>query len=216
MSRGMRALDVALELSRDPTLASAMREQQLPEDTIVLIRIAGGCTDTVREAVRRTGAPAVTLKEAAVLYLQKVLFASDSDCYRTLGVSPQVSRTEMREHVRWLMQWLHPDRDPDEWESVFAERVLKAWREARSPEKLQTNESKVLPAEARSPGRRLKQVRPRWVALPITENGERKRWPTAAALILLVGLGLALLAAPTINLVSGWLTSEKAQATGRR
>jgi hypothetical protein len=213
MPRGIRALDLALELSRDPTLASAMREQSLPEDTIVVIRIAGGCNDTIGEAVRMTGAPAETLKEAAILYLQKVLLAPNSDCYRTLGVFPEASGSQMREHVRWLMLWLHPDRNPNEWESVFAERVLKAWREARTTRRLGGEETKELLADAPLRGRRrLRLVRPRWVALPISEKDTQARWPRAAVLILISGLALALFAAPAISLVSSWLTSETAEA----
>ncbi len=94
MLRGARALDLALELTRHPTLAVAMREQSLPSDTLVVIRIAAGCSDTVQEAMRSTGAPAETLKEAAVLYLQKVLLAPDSDCYRVLGVQPDAPREQ--------------------------------------------------------------------------------------------------------------------------
>ena len=113
MPRGGRALDLALELTRDPTLAAAMREQSLPSDTLLVIRIAAGCSDAVQEAVRVTNAPAETLKAAAVLYLQRVLLAPDSDCYRVLGVQPDAPRVEMREHMRWLMKWLHPDRDSE-------------------------------------------------------------------------------------------------------
>ena len=31
--------------------------------------------------------------------------------------------------MRWLLQWLHPDRNNNSWDAVYAERVLKAWRE---------------------------------------------------------------------------------------
>ena len=202
----MRALDLALELTRDPTLASAMREQSLPPDTLVVIRIAAGCRDTVQEALSLTGAPAETLKEAAVLYLQKILLAPDSDCYRVLGVQPDAPRVKMREHMRWLIKWLHPDRDPNDWESVFAERVLKAWREAGKSPRVKRQEDEPTPRS------RFKHVRQRWVAFPIPSNKGKTRWPIAAALILLVGLGLAFFAAPAILAVSKQPTPETAEA----
>ena len=31
--------------------------------------------------------------------------------------------------MRWLLKWLHPDHNHNSWDAVYAERVLKAWRE---------------------------------------------------------------------------------------
>jgi hypothetical protein len=31
--------------------------------------------------------------------------------------------------MRWLLEWLHPDRNNGSLDAVYAERVLKAWRE---------------------------------------------------------------------------------------
>jgi hypothetical protein len=35
--------------------------------------------------------------------------------------------------MRWLLEWLHPDRNHNSWDAVYAERVLKAWREVSAP-----------------------------------------------------------------------------------
>ena len=67
--------------------------------------------------------------EASRFYLQQVLFRPDADCYRILGIEPTASRATARSHMRWLLQWLHPDRNHNSWDAVYAERVLKAWRE---------------------------------------------------------------------------------------
>src|SRR5262249_6276428 len=59
-------------------------------------------------------------------------FRPEADCYRILGIQPNASRAMARNHMRWLLQWLHPDRNSNSWDAVYAERVLKAWREVSS------------------------------------------------------------------------------------
>jgi hypothetical protein len=58
-----------------------------------------------------------------------MLFRQDADCYRILGIEPTASRATARNHMRWLLEWLHPDRNNNQWDAVYAERVLRAWRE---------------------------------------------------------------------------------------
>lgn len=194
-----------------PTLARAMRAQPLPPDTLVLIRIAAGCAETSREAARLAGVSSAKVREAAVLYLQHVLFASDSDCYRVLGVQRGASRSEMREHLRWLMQWLHPDHNPDEWESVFAERVLAAWREANTRESQGETTEAALPAVRRATPTRSRRLRQRWVAVPL-QPARKNRRRKMAVLILIAGLGLAASLVPGISPVSKWLTPGMMEA----
>src|SRR5262249_26468193 len=79
-------------------------------------------------AAARTGEPTAVLIEAARFYLQQVLFRPEADCYRILGIKPADSRETARNHMRWLLEWLHPDRNNNSWDAVYAERVLKAWR----------------------------------------------------------------------------------------
>jgi hypothetical protein len=129
------ALYLALELARTPILAKAMRQQPLPPDTLTLIRIAAGSTDTCRLAAAMTGLGADVIREAAVFYLQQMLLAADADNYRILGVAPDARQEDLREHMRWMMKWLHPDRARSDWDSTFAERVLAAWQEVKTPER---------------------------------------------------------------------------------
>jgi hypothetical protein len=220
MLEGRRALDLALHLARMPTLAAAMREQPLPPDTLVLIRIAAGCAETCGEAARVTGVQASAVREAAVLYLQQVLFATASDSYRILGVSPGASRSTMREHLRWLMKWLHPDRNPNDWESVFAERVLTAWREAgadsSAPSPQPTIPSIAL-QRAREGRRSRKRRQIRWIALPLSPSPRRIRRKQLAAALIVATLGLALALFPYHAPLSGWLgwTQGETQASAK-
>ncbi len=213
---GHRELDLALNVARMPTLAAAMRERPLPPDTLVLIRIAAGCVETAREAAEITGMQPGSLREAAVFYLQQVLLADGSDSYRVLGVLPEATRTEMREHLRWLMKWLHPDRNPNDWESVFAERVLKAWRDAGSarPEAERAHVRSPEPRDRRSRrhGRRARQIR--WIALPIeaSSSGLSGKRTKIAAAVIVATLGLVLVSYPYRLPLGGWLGFQTIEA----
>jgi hypothetical protein len=94
------------------------------------MRIAAASPEACRAAVARTDEPRHVVIDAARFYLQQMLFRPDADCYRVLGIQPTASRSTAREHMRWLLEWLHPDRNNNNsWDTVYAERVLKAWRE---------------------------------------------------------------------------------------
>lgn len=208
MIEGRRALEAALDLAQMPTLAPAMRAQPLPPDTLVVIRIAAGCAATCREAVELTGKQAGTIREAAVLYLQQVLFAPGSESHRVLGVSPDAPRRVMREHLRWLIRWLHPDRNPNEWENVFAERVIKAWRDAGSSSRAPVAVAGSRPApRAGRDWRIARQRRIRWIAVPIDQSDDqRRRGRRRIAAALVVGvLGLALVLLPAQVPLLEWL-----------
>jgi hypothetical protein len=121
------ALRQAMELLRAPTLAGAMRQRPLPDDILTLIRIAAGESETIEPAASEMDEPPERIREAAVLYLQSVVFISGADHYRTLAVERDAPQEKLRLHLSWLMKWLHPDRASSEWESAFARRVLIAW-----------------------------------------------------------------------------------------
>ena len=122
-------INLALDLARMPTLARSSVVPPLPPNIIELMRIAAASPEACQAAVAQTGEPRHVLIEAARFYLQQVLFRPDADCYRILGIRPAASRATAREHMRWLLEWLHPDRNNKSWDAVYAERVLKAWRE---------------------------------------------------------------------------------------
>src|SRR6266849_7394317 len=123
------AIDFALDLTQMPALARSSVAPGLPSNILELMRIAATCPEACEAAVARTGEPAPALIEAARFYLQQVLFRPEADSYRILGIEPAASRETARDHMRWLLEWLHPDRNNNSWDAVYAERVLKAWRE---------------------------------------------------------------------------------------
>src|SRR6516165_9674842 len=122
-------IELAVDLARMPALARTSAVPPLPPNIIELMRIAAASPEACQIAAAKTGEPIAVLIEAARFYLQQVLFRADADCYRILGIEPTASRATARDHMRWLMEWLHPDRNNNSWDGVYAERVLKAWRE---------------------------------------------------------------------------------------
>ncbi len=122
------AIELALDLARMPALARSSAMPPIPQGVIELMRIAAGSQEACENAATVTGEPKQVLIEAAQFYLQQLLFRPEADCYRVLGVEPGASRATIRSHMRWLLLWLHPDRNK-ELNAVYAERVLKAWHE---------------------------------------------------------------------------------------
>ena len=183
---GIQALHQALDLASSPLLAGAIRVQPIPDDVLSLIQVAAGDELAVTQAVAATGARRERVREAAVLYLQHVVFAPNADHYRLLGAHPDAPHATLREHVGWLMKWLHPDRAENEWESVFTQRVLGAWNELKTPQKRAQYDS-TLPAAVAAPvapsGKRRALVRtPRGLPLiPRRPRRSPKAWFALAA-----------------------------------
>ncbi len=122
------AIELALDVARMPALVRSSAMPPIPQGVIELMRIAAGSQKACQNAASATGEPEQVLIEAARFYLQQLLFRPDADCYRVLGVEPSAPRATMRNHMRWLLLWLHPDRNK-ELDAVYADRVLKAWHE---------------------------------------------------------------------------------------
>jgi len=122
-------IELALDLAGMPALARTPGLPALPPNIIELMRIAAGSPEACDAAVAKTGEPTTVVIEAARFYLQHVLFRPEADCYRILGIEPNASRATARAHMHWLLKWLHPDHNHNSWDAVYAERVLKAWRE---------------------------------------------------------------------------------------
>lgn len=127
MTRG-HAIELALDLVRMPALARTSVAPPIPAGVAELMQIAAAARKPCEAAAAATGQPVEAVIEAARFYLQQLLFRADADCYRILGLEPGASRATARNHMRWLLQWLHPDRN-NGLDAVYAERVLEAWRE---------------------------------------------------------------------------------------
>jgi hypothetical protein len=132
---GPDALSVAVAIYREPAQAADWRQRRLPADVELLLRIACAEREALDVARARTSLGERDLTEAAVLTLQQLLFNSGGDAYRILGAPADAPHDQLRRHYRWLMKWLHPDRDGDGWESIYADRVNLAWQALKTPER---------------------------------------------------------------------------------
>ena len=177
MLRRPHAIEMALDLARMPGLARSSVGVALPPHIIEIMRVAAGSPNACQEAVAATGEPARVLVDAARFYLQQVLFRPDADCYRVLGLAPGASRTIARSHMRLLLQWLHPDRNSN-LDAVYAERVIKAWREVSAL----SGETQPQSSEtaARQAGGFI--FRPPWIQYPM-KNRPRRSWRAFAWLL---------------------------------
>jgi hypothetical protein len=122
----MQAIDAAINLYRRPNLVRAERRKALPENTLSLIRIASG-GDIAPEFLTTDRAKSVEeARDASVFYIQQVLLSPKSDEYRQLGLTDQATSQQITEHKRYMLKWLHPDRNPNKWESALFQRVVNA------------------------------------------------------------------------------------------
>ena len=126
------ALAVALALLQTPSLRITLRAQPLPDGIDQLIVLAAGTAPALAAAAARSGVAPDRVLEAARFYVREILLFPEADAYRVLGVSASASDAQIKLHYRHLQHWLHPDRRGDDWESVFAARINRAWNELRT------------------------------------------------------------------------------------
>jgi hypothetical protein len=155
------------------------------------MRIAAGSPDICQSASEVTGQPPAVLIEAARFYLQQMLLRPDADPYRVLGLPAGASRELARRHMRCLLQWLHPDVNKD-WDSVYAERVLRAWREVSANIDSNSRSHVLAGPGSRAPVNST-LVRMPWI---VKARKEMKRQPghTLIPIAKRVGIGVATVA----------------------
>jgi hypothetical protein len=207
-----RAIDLALDLARMPALAAVMREQALPPDLLDVIRIAAGCPEASKAALAATKEPLRAIHAAAILYLEEILFFPGAGLHRNLGVSAGASKAQMRLHMRWLLQWLHPDHNSDETAALLAACVIKAWRELGRrewPEGGAESSARQQPT-CRQPSpndpRRRATMRVRWIAVPIPSGPTARRRGQRAVILVLVAAAAAALVLIPDAVLFGWLS----------
>jgi hypothetical protein len=187
-------IELAFDLARMPSLARSSIVPALPSNIIELMRIAAASPEACQAAVAKTGEPASVVIEAARFYLQQVLFRPDADCYRILGIGPGASRETARSHMRWLLQWLHPDIN-NSWDAVYAERVLKAWREVSAADRYAARLD-ASPARASSNNKKRSSrqgVRLPWIEFSMQPRSFAIRSSSRAFIIWAVPTGLVII-----------------------
>jgi hypothetical protein len=188
-------IELALDLARMPALARRSAAPPLPPNIVELMRIAAGFPEACQAAVAQTGEPRHVVIESARFYLQQVLFRPDADCYRILGVQPSTSRATAREHMRWLLEWLHPDRNNNNnsWDTVYAERVLKAWREVSNGSAVKPNVALARASSDHNKKRRSPAIRLAWIERPVQGRSLAIRNQYGAFVLWAVPIGLVII-----------------------
>ena len=194
IASGTDALEQALAAYRTPGRLPQLRNRPLPDSMLRLLRIAAGDADALAAAVQTTGESSATLIDAAVLYIQQVLFADDADSYRLLGARADALKEQIQEHYRWLMRWLHPDRHPERWEVVYSDRVNRAWQTLSSMARRTAYDLSLLSARSETHPQAVQAQQMRRNALavtgkPLLSTQLARRLPH----IVLGGLGLGAL-----------------------
>lgn len=130
-----QALRLAFDLMQLPSQVRFVRAAPLPDDVPVLLGIAAGDAETIRQATRLSGRSRDDVTEAAGFFIEQILLFPDADSYRVLGATSRTSNGELRRHMALLLRWLHPDLDPQGERIVFARKVTRAWNDLKTPER---------------------------------------------------------------------------------
>jgi hypothetical protein len=129
--RDLSAVEAALGLFSAPDRLGWSRSAALPSGMLTVIRVAAGDASLADRVSVATGEPVDRLVEACTFFVSGVLFDAESDHFRVLGVDRSADEVTLKQHFRWLLKWLHPDRDPESWVSTYADRLSVAWNTLR-------------------------------------------------------------------------------------
>ena len=110
--RSPEALHAALAILNRPQFLRRARRSSLPRGITLLLEVAAGDRDAIREAQAVTGSSEALLTEAAGFFTEQVLLNRSSDSYRILGADSSASPSQLRRHMALILRWLHPDLVP--------------------------------------------------------------------------------------------------------
>lgn len=120
------AIELALDLYRHPIKVKSVRAAPLPLDVLQLVRIVAGSDDEIAALALPDFKSASEMREAAVFFIQQIMFQTGNAPRRILGLSEDASAQQIKDHKRLLLKWLHPDRNQNTWERVYFQRVIQA------------------------------------------------------------------------------------------
>ena len=129
------ALRLALDLFCLPTQVRTLRDSPLPSDLLILLKIAAGEEEAIKQAVAASTQPPERIREAAAFFIEQILLFPGANSYRVLGATSDATTTELRRNMALLLRWLHPDVDRDNVRSIFTTRVTRAWNDLKTPDR---------------------------------------------------------------------------------
>jgi hypothetical protein len=121
----VNAMALAIKTFRNPSRNKfALRE--LPKDILTVIKAAAGDEATLAQQAEFHNADVKLVHEAARHYLLTLLMDPKSRGLRIIGLAEDASESEIKDHKRWLLKWLHPDRNSNAWEQALFHKVSAA------------------------------------------------------------------------------------------
>jgi hypothetical protein len=123
---------VAVEAYRAPSRFRKNSSQIVFAQMLTVIKAAAGDEKTLAEQTALYRMSARELQEAAKHFLLLQLLNSDARGNRLLGLPDDATPAELKDHKRWLLKWLHPDRNPSTWEQKLFHRVSDFQQESHT------------------------------------------------------------------------------------
>jgi hypothetical protein len=133
--REATALELAIGLLQLPSRVRTLRDDKLPPDLEMLLRIVAGDDRALSQAMATSDLSKSVVQAAARFYIEQILLHPGADSYRALGAYPDAPTDQLRRNMALLLRWLHPDREVDSAGSVFANRVTQAWNNVKTDER---------------------------------------------------------------------------------
>lgn len=191
------AIEIALDLREMPSLTKIIRKRPLPPEVTAVLRVAAGSPQLTQELASKYRHPEAHIQEACAFFLQQAVLFPGADNYRTLGLAPGAPIDQVREHRRWLLMWLHPDRNKDKWESALFDKVVAAANAINGGKPASPLKSVRVPGKRRHRnGRALRPVR----------RSESTSWPNMPVkpivLVLLAATAFLLSVAAVISVLA--------------
>jgi hypothetical protein len=117
------AMDLAIEALRSPLSKKRSPLRGPPRGMLTVIKAAAGDETTLAHHADAHGLDQDQVKEAAKHYLLPLLLNPENKGLSMIGLADSASETEFKDHKRWLLKWLHPDRNPNTWEQALFLKV---------------------------------------------------------------------------------------------
>lgn len=197
----MQAIDRALETARQPKQLTRQIPAQLPPNMLDVIKCAAGDEPTLLKFASERNVSEQKIRDAARIYLQHIVTHANGSDRLVLALSAGFTSGDVREHKRWMLKWLHPDRNPSKWETNLFQRVKEASERLESGTGKEQTEKKASDLFDRKPlARRRRMGRP--VPRASAAAGRVRRLNTSEMLKLIAGpVVLALLVTASVSIV---------------
>jgi hypothetical protein len=159
------ALRSAIDLVQAPSRVRVAQSGPLPDDVLLLLRIAARDEEALARAEATSGRTRELLHAAAMFFVEQILLAPRSDAYRILGADSSTPTPDLRRNMALLLRSLHPDVEPNGDGPTAAWRVAQAWNDVKTPERRAAYDASLTQAPAR-PSRRVGGKRRRRLPAP--------------------------------------------------